>query len=146
VCVEFTHWPAILFVLFWLRAECLHFPNLVAAGNPQLQQMQQQQMVQQQRQQQHAARQAMLAQQYSGQPLMGMPNGMNQMAQFNAMRAGPMARPVNLPQHLQQQQQQAEHSLQQQQAQAQAQAQHQVWNSTKIFLMLCGPFRSRSSD
>jgi hypothetical protein len=104
---------------------------------------QQQQIMQQQRQQ--AARQAMLAQQYSGQPLMGMPNGMNQMAQFNAMRGGPMARPVNLPQHLQQQQQQAEHSLQQQQA-AQAQAQHQVWNSTKISLMLCGTFRSRSSD
>jgi len=67
-----------------------------------------------------------------------MPNGMNQMAQFNAMRGGPMARPVNLPQHLQQQQQQAEHSLQQQQqAQAQAQAQHQVWNSVLIILGFC---------
>ncbi|CZR69125.1 uncharacterized protein PAC_19025 [Phialocephala subalpina] len=53
-------------------------------------------------------------------------SGMNQMtqAQFRAMRGNPMARPVNLPQHLQQQQQQAEHSLQQQQAQAKAQAQH----------------------
>ena len=99
---------------------------------------QQQQIIQQQRQNQ--ARQAMLAQQYSGQPLMGMPNGMNPMAQFNAMRAGPMARPVNLPQHLQQQQQQAEHTLQQQQAQAQAQAhaQQQVWNSDKISFVLRG--------
>ena len=95
--------------------------------------MQQQHMIQQQRQQQ-AARQAMLAQQYSGQLPIGMQNGMNQMAQFNAMR-GPMARPVNLPQHLQQQQQQAEHTLQQQQAQAQAQ-QHQVWNSIKIIDVL----------
>ncbi len=87
-------------------------------------QQQQQQMAQQRQAQ---ARQQMLAQQYSGVP-MGMPNGMNQMtpAQFQAMRGGPMARPVNLPQHLQQQQAQAEHSLQQQQAQAQAQAQHQV--------------------
>jgi hypothetical protein len=93
------------------------------AANPQLQQMQaQQQMIQQQRA--HAARQAMLAQQYSGVPV--MQNGMNiTPSQFNAMRGtGPMARPVNLPQHLQQQQAQAEHSLQQQQAQAQAQ--HQV--------------------
>ncbi|KAE8442046.1 hypothetical protein EG329_003903 [Mollisiaceae sp. DMI_Dod_QoI] len=94
------------------------------AGNPSMQQIQQQQMIQHQRQQ--AARQAMLAQQYSGMPVQ-MPNGMNQMtpAQFQAMRGNPMARPVNLPQHLQQQQQQAEHSLQQQQAQAQAQHQHQ---------------------
>ena len=90
-----------------------------------MQQIQQQQMIQHQRQQ--AARQAMLAQQYSGMPVQ-MANGMSQMtqAQFQAMRGNPMARPVNLPQHLQQQQQQAEHSLQQQQAQAQAQAQHQV--------------------
>jgi hypothetical protein len=84
----------------------------------------QQQMIQQQRAQ--AARQAMLAQQYSGVPV--MQNSMNiTPAQFNAMRsggAGPIARPVNLPQHLQQQQAQAEHSFQQQQTQAQAQ--HQV--------------------
>jgi len=95
------------------------------AGSPSMQQIQQQQMIQHQRQQQ-AARQAMLAQQYSGMPVQMGPNGMNQMtqAQFQAMRGNPMARPVNLPQHLQQQQQQAEHSLQQQQAQAQAQAQH----------------------
>ncbi|TVY87574.1 Transcriptional activator, partial [Lachnellula willkommii] len=45
-------------------------------------------------------------------------------AQFQAMRSGPMARPVNLPQHLQQQQQQAQLGLEQQQA-AQAQQQHQ---------------------
>lgn len=64
-----------------------------------------------------------------------MQNGMNiTPAQFNAMRgAGPMARPVNLPQHLQQQQAQAEHSLQQQQAQAQAQ--HQV--GFKILVSRC---------
>jgi hypothetical protein len=103
------------------------------ASNPQLREMQQQQMILQQRQQQQmtlkqwqqrqqqAARQAMLAQQYSGIPLMDMPNGMNQMAQFNAMRAGPMARPVNPPQHIQL-------------THAQAQAQHQVWNSVKIIL------------
>ncbi|KUJ13152.1 uncharacterized protein LY89DRAFT_699108 [Mollisia scopiformis] len=107
-----------------------------ANANPSMQQIQQQQMIQHQRQQQ-AARQAMLAQQYSGMP-MQMANGMNQMtqAQFQAMRGGPVARPVNLPQHLQQQQQQvAEHNLQQQQqAQAQAQAQHQVWFSeSRIF-------------
>lgn len=105
--------------------------------------MQQQQIIHQQRQQQ-AARQAMLAQQYSGPLPMGMPNGINQMtqAQFNAMRGGSMARPVNLPQHLQQQQQQvAEHSLQQQQQQAQAQAQHQVWNPARIFLVFCGSCR-----
>ncbi|PBP23747.1 Topoisomerase II-associated protein PAT1 [Diplocarpon rosae] len=91
------------------------------AGNPQLQ-MQQQAM----RQQAQAQRQAMLAQQYSGMP-MGMQNGMNQMtqAQYHAMRGNPMARPVNLPQHLQQQQQQvAEHSLQQQQQQQHAAQQH----------------------
>ncbi len=107
-----------------------HLSHLVAS-NPQLQ-MQQQAMIQQQRQQQ-AQRQAMLAQQYSGIPV-GMPNGMNQMtqAQFHAIRGNPMARPVNLPQHLQAQQQQvAEHSLQQQQAQ-QAQAQHHV----RIYLSL----------
>ena len=89
--------------------------------------MQQQQMIAQQRQQQ-AQRQAMLAQQYSGVP-MGLPNGMNQMtqAQFHAMRGNPMARPVNLPQHLQAQQQQvAENSLQQQQQQQAAQQQHHV--------------------
>lgn len=53
-----------------------------------------------------------------------MPNGMNQMtqAQYAAMRSGPMARPVNLPQHLQQAQAQAQHTLEQQQAQQQ----HQV--------------------
>jgi hypothetical protein len=70
-------------------------------------QVQQQQMIAHQRHQQ-AARQAMLAQQYSGVPI-GIQNGMNQMtpAQFQAMRGGPMARPVNLPQHLQAQQQQA---------------------------------------
>ena len=44
-------------------------------------------------------------------------------AQYNAMRSGPVARPVNLPQHLQQQQQQAQLGLEQQQA---AQAQQQV--------------------
>ncbi|CZR51369.1 uncharacterized protein PAC_01244 [Phialocephala subalpina] len=70
----------------------------------------------------------MPAQQYSGQLPKGMPNGMNQItqAQFNAMRGGQMARPVNsvnLPQHLQQQQQQAEHSLQQQVHQQQQQQQ-----------------------
>jgi hypothetical protein len=90
-------------------------------------QQQQQHMINQQRAQQ-AARQAMMAQHYSGMPV-NIPNGMNQMtqAQFQAMRgAGPtMARPVNLPQHLQQQQAglQAQHTLEQQQ---QAQAQHQV--------------------
>lgn len=96
------------------------------AQNPQLAQMQQQQQMIAHQRHQQAARQAMLAQQYSGVPI-GMQNGMNQMtpAQFNAMRGGPMARPVNLPQHLQAQQAQAEHSLQQQQAQAQAQHQHQ---------------------
>ena len=63
-----------------------------------------------------------MAQQYSGMP-MGVPNGMGQMtpAQFAAMRGGPMARSVNLPQHLQQAQQQAQHSLEQQQAQQHAQ-------------------------
>ena len=107
----------------------LTLKRIKVASNPQLQQqMQQHQIIQQQR-----VRQALLAQQYSGiQP--NMPNGMNQMtpAQFQAMRgAGPMARPVNLPQHLQQQQaqaqQQAQHSMEQQQAQAQAQ--HQVGSS-----------------
>lgn len=90
--------------------------------------MQQQQMIQQHRQQQ-AARQALMAQQYSGvMPGGGMPNGMNQMtpAQYAAMRSGPMARPVNLPQHLQQAQAQAQHTLEQQQAQQQHQ---QVRNS-----------------
>lgn len=99
-----------------------------------MQQIQQQQILQQ-HQRQQAARQQMLAQQYSGMPVQ-MTNGMGQMtqAQFQAMRGGPMARPVNLPQHLQQAQQQvAEHSLQQQQQQQQAQAQHQVW-SLSIYL------------
>lgn len=70
-----------------------------------------------------AARQALMAQQYGGMQ-MGAPNGTNQIspAQYAAMRAGgPMARSVNLPQHLQQAQQQAQQSLEHQQAQ-----QHQV--------------------
>jgi len=73
--------------------------------------IQQQQLIARQRQQQ-AQRQAMLAQQYSGVP-MGLPNRMNQMtqAQFHAMRGNPMARPVNLPQHLQAQQQQQQHQV-----------------------------------
>jgi len=106
------------------QAQFLQQQQAMFATNPQLQ-MQQQQMIAQQRQQQ-AQRQAMLAQQYSGVP-MGLPNGMNQMtqAQFHAMRGNPMARPVNLPQHLQAQQQQvAENSLQQQQQQQAAQQQH----------------------
>jgi hypothetical protein len=85
--------------------------------------MQQHQMIQQHRQQQ-AARQALMAQQYSGvMPGGGMPNGMNQMtpAQYAAMRSGPMAKPVNLPQHLQHAQAQAQHNLEQQQAQQQHQ-------------------------
>jgi hypothetical protein len=79
----------------------------------------------------------MLAQQYSGVPI-GMQNGMGMTpAQFNAMRGGPsMARPVNLPQHLQQQQQQAEHSLQQQQAAQAAQAQQQVMTPPKRPILL----------
>lgn len=92
----------------------------LVANNPQLQhQMQQQHLIQRQQQ---AARQALMAQQYSGMPV--LPNGMSPMnaAQFAAMRGNPMARPVNLPQHLQQAQQQAQHTLEQQQAQAQ----HQV--------------------
>ena len=99
--------------------------NLVA-NNPQLQQLQQQQIIAQHRQQQ-AARQALMAQQYSGMPL-GVPNGMGQMtqAQFAAIRGGPMARSVNLPQHLQQAQQQAQHSLNLEQQQAQQQAQQAV--------------------
>ncbi|KAK0100768.1 hypothetical protein ONS95_007217 [Cadophora gregata] len=106
------------------QAQFLQQQQAMFATNPQLQ-MQQQQMIAQQRQQQ-AQRQAMLAQQYSGVPI-GLPNGMNQMtqAQFHAMRGNPMARPVNLPQHLQAQQQQvAENSLQQQQQQQQAAQQH----------------------
>lgn len=80
-------------------------------------------MQQHQRQQAINARQQLMAQQYGGMP-MNMPNGMGQMsqAQFAAMRAGgPMARSVNLPQHLQQAQQQAQQTLEQQQ---QAQQQH----------------------
>ncbi|KAF4612541.1 hypothetical protein G7Y89_g15591 [Cudoniella acicularis] len=94
------------------------------ASNPQFQMQQQQHMIQQQQRAQ-VARQAMMAQSYSGMPV--MQNGIPQMtpAQFNAMRGTAMARPVNLPQHLQQAQQQAQHSLEQQQAQAQAQHQHQ---------------------
>lgn len=101
-------------------------PALIIVSNPQLQQLQQHQLMQQQqhqRQQQAAARQALMAQQYGGMQ-MGVPNGMGQIspAQYAAMRSGgPMARSVNLPQHLQQAQQQAQQSLEQQQAQ-----QHQV--------------------
>jgi hypothetical protein len=104
-----------------------------------LQQLQQQQIIQHQRQQQ-AARQALMAQQYSGMP-MGVANGMTQMtpAQFAAMRGGPMARSVNLPQHLQQAQQQAQHSLEQQQ-QAQQHAQQAVCRS------FYGPFLSNLSE
>jgi hypothetical protein len=69
-----------------------------------------------------------------------------QQSQTTPERAGSMARAVNVPQHLLQQQQEGVRNLQQQQAQAQAQTQLQVWNSTKISLMLCGPFRARSSD
>jgi hypothetical protein len=89
--------------------------------NPQL--MQQHQMMQHQAQQR---RQAIMAQQYSGIPVQ-MPNGMNPMAaaqmnaQFAMRGATPMARPINLPQHLAAQQQQAQHSMEQQQAQQQAQ-------------------------
>ncbi|PQE17357.1 Topoisomerase II-associated PAT1 protein [Rutstroemia sp. NJR-2017a BVV2] len=94
--------------------------------NPQL--MQQHQMMQHQAAQQR--RQAIMAQQYSGIPV-AMPNGMNPMAaaqmnaQFAMRGATPMARPINLPQHLAAQQQQAQHSMEQQQAQQQAQQQHQ---------------------
>jgi hypothetical protein len=95
-----------------------------------MQQIQQQQILQHQRQQ-AAARQALMAQQYNGLP-MGIPNGMNQMtqAQYQAMRGGgPMARSVNLPQHLQQAQQQAQHSLaQEQQQQAQQQVSATIWS------------------
>jgi hypothetical protein len=89
--------------------------------NPQL--MQQHQMMQHQAAQQR--RQAIMAQQYSGIPV-AMPNGMNPMAaqmnaQFAMRGATPMARPINLPQHLAAQQQQAQHSMEQQQAQQQAQ-------------------------
>lgn len=109
---------------------------IIVANNPQFQmqqQQQQQQHIMAQQRQAQVARQAMMAQQYSGMPMGMNPNAMGQMtqAQFQAMRGqNPMgvARPVNLPQHLQQQQQQAQHSLeqQQQQQQAHAQAQHQV--------------------
>jgi hypothetical protein len=115
-------------------------PIIVAANNPNFQmQHQQQAMIAQQRAAQQA-RQQMLAQHYSGMPV-NMPNGMNQMtqAQYQAMRGGPtMARPVNLPQHLQQQQAglQAQHTLEQQQ---QAQAQHQVCPSRTL------PLERRSS-
>lgn len=95
---------------------------ILVAANPQfhMQQQQQQQILQQQRQQAMAARSAMLQQQYSGAGIpMNAQNSMGGMtqAQYQAMRGGPMARSVNLPQHLQQQQQQAQHSLEQQQAQ-----------------------------
>ncbi|KAH6682760.1 LIM-domain binding protein-domain-containing protein [Halenospora varia] len=107
--------------------------QLAFANNPQFQmqqQQQQQQHIMAQQRQAQVARQAMMAQQYSGMPMGMNPNAMGQMtqAQFQAMRGqNPMgvARPVNLPQHLQQQQQQAQHSLEQQQHQAHAQAQHQ---------------------
>jgi hypothetical protein len=107
---------------------------IIVANNPQLQQLQQQQIIQHQRQQQ-AARQALMAQQYSGMP-MGVPNGMGQMtqAQFAAMRGGPMARSVNLPQHLQQAQQQAQHTLaQEQQQQAQQQAVSNYFSKTRRY-------------
>jgi len=95
--------------------------------------MQQQHMIAQHRQAQ-AARQALMAQQYSGVAPGMMPNGMNQMtpAQYNAMRSGPMARPVNLPQHLQHAQQQAQQSLEQQQAQQQ----HQVSDFCLLFCVV----------
>jgi hypothetical protein len=83
--------------------------------------LQQQQLMQHQRQQALSARQALMQQQYAGMQ-MGVPNGMGQIsqAQYAAMRAGgPMARSVNLPQHLQHAQQQAQQSLEQQQAQQQ---------------------------
>ena len=99
----------------------------ITVSNPQLQQLQQQQLMQQHQRQALSARQAMMAQQYAGMQ-MGVPNGMGgqiSQAQYAAaMRAGgPMARSVNLPQHLQQAQQQAQQTLEQQQAQQQ---QHQV--------------------
>ncbi|KAI9049797.1 hypothetical protein LZ554_005948 [Drepanopeziza brunnea f. sp. 'monogermtubi'] len=93
--------------------------------NPSLQQ---QLMRQQQQQQQQQHRQAMLAQQYNGVVPM-MPNGMGgqmSQAQYQAMRGNPMARPVNLPQHLQQQQQQVDSMQQQQHAQAQHHHQQQL--------------------
>jgi hypothetical protein len=97
------------------------------ANNPQLQ-LQQQQIIQQQRQ-----RQLQMAQQYSG-ITMGVQNGMGQMtqAQFAAMRGGPMARSVNLPQHLQQQQAAAQHTLEQQQAQQHAQHAVSCFSSTLL--------------
>jgi len=66
-------------------------------------------------------RQAAMAQQYNGMPV-NMLNGMGQInaAQFQAMRAAQMGRPVNpvsLPQHLQQQQQQVSQSAEQHMAQ-----------------------------
>ncbi|KAH6678084.1 hypothetical protein B0J14DRAFT_650301 [Halenospora varia] len=75
---------------------------------------QQQQHIMQQRRQLQVERQAMMAQQ--GMPQQGMPMGMNPnakaqmtLAQYKAMRRGQnlmgVARPVNLPQHLQQTQQ-----------------------------------------
>lgn len=99
----------------------------MAFSNPQLQQLQQQQLMQQ-HQRQALSRQAMMAQQYAGMQ-MGVPNGMGgqiSQAQYAAaMRAsGPMARSVNLPQHLQQAQQQAQQTLEQQQAQQQQHQQH----------------------
>ena len=88
---------------------------IIVANSPQLQQLQQQQqIINQQRQQQAARQQALMSQQYSGMPMgVGVPNGMGQMtpAQFAALRSGPMARSVNLPQHLQQAQQQAQVSV-----------------------------------
>ena len=103
----------------------------IVQNNPQLQQQmqhQQQQMQLHQQRQAQAQRQAMMAQQYSGNMPGGMmPNGMNmtpvQAAQYANMRGTTMARPVNLPQHLQQAQAQAQQQAHQQQSLEQ---QHQV--------------------
>ena len=97
-----------------------------------------------QRQQAVAARQALMAQQYGGMQ-MGVPNGMGQIsqAQYAAMRAGgPMARSVNLPQHLQQAQQQAQQSLEQQQAQQQ----HQVSSQFSIMSWHYLPIGSETNE
>jgi hypothetical protein len=115
----------------------------IIVSNPQLQQLQQQQLMQHQRQQAISARQALMQQQYGMQ--MGVPNGMGQIsqAQYAAMRAGgPMARSVNLPQHLQQAQQQAQQSLEQQQAQQQ---QHVSKSRNEILFLALFQFDTNNS-